>query len=114
MKQFLNYLLGPLDAPLFFALFLLALLGMAVGLLVHSTNRTPDKGASPVNFDVPYLVRDNRQRTLLSIVLIVVTLRFFKELTSYEINPFHAFLIGMGYDKLGELLRNKNIIDKSK
>lgn len=60
------------------------------------------------------MLKDNWQRITLNAILMVVTIRFCKEITGMDLNMFVALLLGVSYDKLGELLRNKKVLDQPK
>jgi hypothetical protein len=105
-------LLGDLEPQNFIAMLFFALIGVAISILVHSTNRDPGSKRSPYRFTLSFILRDNGQRILLNALLIVVVIRFSKEILGFEIKPFIALLIGISFDKLSELLRNSNLIDK--
>ena len=112
MNKLLNHLLGPQDIWSFIACLLFALVGITISLLIHATNRYKESEKSPYKFSFSFLIKDNWQRILLNILLILMTIRFCKEITGLDLNMFVALLIGMAYDKLAEWLRNKCIIDK--
>jgi hypothetical protein len=96
----------------FFVLFVWAMVGVIISLLIHATNRDVASTRTPVKFNFLFLLKDNAGRVVLNLLLIIVTLRFCKEITGFDINQFVAFCIGICYDKLAELLRNANIIIK--
>jgi hypothetical protein len=108
----IKHLLGGLNPDQFAACVFFALVGVVISLLIHATNRDKNAPRTPVKFSFSFLLADNWQRILLNLLMILVTLRFCKEITGYDINMFVALVIGLAYDKLGELLRNKCIIDK--
>jgi hypothetical protein len=67
---------------------------------------------TPFKFSFSFLIEDNGQRILLNLLLIIVAIRFSKEILGFEVKPFTALLIGVSFDKLSELLRNSNFLDK--
>lgn len=107
-----NLLLGDLQPQNFFAMLFFAFVGAIISILVHSTNRDPGATRSPFSYNFNFLLKDNGQRILLNVLLIVVVIRFSQELLGFEIKPFVALLVGISFDKLSELLRNSNLIDK--
>jgi len=107
-----DLLLGGITPQHFLAMLIFSLLGVMISLLVHSTNRDPNAMRTPYKFNLWFLIHDNIQRVALNILLIVVAIRFSKEILGFEIKPFVALLIGVSFDKLSELLRNSNFIDK--
>ena len=107
-----DILLGNLPIQNFLAMLFFAAVGALISILVHSTNRDPGASRSPISFDIGFMLRDNGQRIMLNVLLIGVVIRFSQELLGFEIKPFIALLIGVSFDKLSELLRNSNLIDK--
>lgn len=108
----MNLLLGGLQPQNFFAMLFFAAIGATISILVHSTNRDPGATRSPFSYDFFFLFKDNWQRIVLNFLLILVVIRFSQELLGFEIKPFVALLVGISFDKLSELLRNSNLIDK--
>lgn len=108
----IQYIFGTTDISKFSACVFFALVGVVISLLIHSTNRDKDSMRTPFKFRWSVLIDDNSQRILLNLLLILVTLRFCKELTGLDLNMFVSLTIGVMYDKLSEWLRNKCIIDK--
>jgi hypothetical protein len=107
-----DLLFGGISPQHFLVMLFFALLGVMISLLVHSTNRDPKAIRTPFRFKLLFLIDDNIQRILLNLLLIVVAIRFSKEILGFEIKPFIALLIGVSFDKLAELLRNTNLLDK--
>jgi hypothetical protein len=112
MNTFLNNVLGTTDLGHFTAAFFFAITGVGISLLIHSTNRDKDSGRTPFKFNPWFLIRDNSTRIILNMLLILVTLRFFPEVTGKELSMMGALTTGLSFDKLGELLRNYCVIDK--
>lgn len=112
MEKFINHLLGDIELHYFLALLTFAMIGVIISLLIHATNRNAESLRSPYRFNFFFLLRDNWQRIVLNFILIVVTIRFSPDIFGYQVTPFTALLIGVSYDKLGEWLRNKNVLDK--
>lgn len=103
-------ILGTTDVSYMIAIFVFAMIGVAISLLIHSTNRNPDSFTSPRKFSLSYLIKDNWKRILLNILLILVTIRFSEEIIGVQLNEFVALLIGVSFDKLSEYLQNKKVI----
>lgn len=111
MNNLFTHLLGTTDIAKFVACVLFALVGVVISLLVHATNRDKNSMKTPYHFSFTFLIADNWQRILLNLLLILVTIRFCKEITGMELNMFVSLIIGVGFDKLAEFLRNKCVID---
>lgn len=109
MNQFLIHVLGTSDVPKLMALIFFAYLGALISLLIHATSRAEK---NTVAFNFIYLVKDNAARIILNVILIAVSIRFFNDITGREVNMWGALAMGVTYDKLLELFRNLNLLDK--
>jgi hypothetical protein len=115
MKTFITALLGDQSAPLFFSNFFFALIGVALMLLIHSTERNLDSNRTPTEFSWSFFLSDNWKRLVAGLIMIFVSLRFAPELFGVEISPFWAFAIGMLNDKLAQVIKDKtNILGQKK
>lgn len=113
MKQtFLEQLMGPGDPGTFLAAIVFALVGVIISLLYSSSKRDTAKD-SATNFSWSYLLLDNIRRVVLSILLILVTLRFSREILGADLTMYLALLVGIGFDRLGAILRDKGVIDRN-
>lgn len=113
MKQeVIAYLLGPGEPSYFIAAIIYSLVGVLISLLISSAKRDQSNPTTPDNFSWSYLLWDNAKRILLSFLLIVVTLRFSRELIGADITMYLAFLIGLAYDRLADHWKSKGLFDK--
>lgn len=94
----------------FGTLFFFALIGVAISLLMHSNNRDQNSSSTPVKFSVLFLLKDNWKRIVLSLLLIYVTLRFFTDLTGLHLSSFFSLCVGVGWDKLSQIVKEKTEI----
>lgn len=102
-------ILGTTDISYIIATLFFALVGVAISLLRHATDR--DKGmVIKSKFSLSYLIVDNWRRIALNVLLILVTIRFCQQITGLQLNEFVALLIGVFYDQLGEMLQKKNVL----
>ena len=96
-----------------FAGFVFALLGVWLRSLLIVAKRDPLKSTSPVEFSWKYFFSDNTKRFIKSgvttIIVIFLSLRFFKELTGVtnEISMLYSFGVGFAIDKAIDLLKAK-------
>ena len=88
-----------------------ALIGVIISLLIHASNRDKDSVRTPYKWSWLFLFSDNAKRLLLNLILIIIALRFYPELFGKEITQWSSLLLGVSFDKIAELLRNKNILD---
>lgn len=77
----LERLLGTTDITYLLAIFLFAMIGVAISLLIHATNRKEGK-----KFNLFILLSDNWKRILLNFLLIVVTIRFCNEIIGLQLD----------------------------
>jgi hypothetical protein len=112
METFKSFILGGLPFAMFAAALFFSLLGVTINLLMDATTRKPESEDTPVRFSFWFLMRDNWKRIMLSILLIVVTIRFCEELTGLHLNMFVSLLIGFVFDKLSEFLKDKSNVLK--
>lgn len=87
-----------------FAGFAFALLGVALNALLKAAKRDPMSSNSPVEFSWKFFWNDNVKRFLRSsittIIVIFLSLRFFREITGVggEISMLYCFGVGYGID----------------
>ena len=95
------------------AAFLFSLLGVLLNALLKTAKRDPLTDVSPVQFSWSFFWNDNVKRFLKSglttIIVIFVSIRFFKELTGVgtELSMLYAFGVGFGIDRAIIALRKK-------
>lgn len=103
MKQtFIEQILGPGDIGTFLAAIFYAMVGVVILLLLSSAKRDQTKVSTPDNFSWGYLIIDNLKRLLLGFLLILVSLRFSREIFGAELTMYFAFGIGLISDMLGK------------
>lgn len=113
MKQsFLENLLGPGDPGMFMAAVVYALVGIVISLLHDSARRDQNNLSTPDNFSWGFLILDNLKRILLSLLLVLVTLRFSREILGADLTMYLALLIGIGFDKLAEKWKSSGVLSK--
>ena len=111
MKQtLLERLLGTNDTTYIIATLFFAMIGVAIGLLIHFDDRNKTDPTNPTKFSFTFLVKDNWRRILLNFLLILVTIRFCQQITGVQLNEFVALLIGVSYDRLSGFLQKKKIL----
>lgn len=107
MKEFTSILLGDQSAATFFAMLFFSLLGAFLSLLLQANTRKVLSEKSPYHFSWNFLFSDNARRLLAGFILILIALRFTKDLFGIEINAFWALAIGVVNDKIAEVLKTK-------
>lgn len=109
IQQFLGgYTLGH-----FLSLFAWALIGAYILVQFNINNRDVSSQRTPVQFSWKFWIKDNLRRTIFNAVLILVTLRFSKEITGRELNEFWALVIGLSSDGLAQLVNSFKLMKLS-
>ena len=108
------YILGDVEPALFVAAMFFAAIGILVILLLGSRLRKPNSDTSPEKFSWRYLINDNAKRIYGNIVCVLVTLRFMPELFNVTLTPWMGFVIGLFWDSLFLLIKQKTkLLDPS-
>lgn len=110
MKEFLQLVIGTENWPMYFAEWFFAGVGVAISLLMEVRKRDVNSVRSPEHFSFSFLFSDNARRIYLSLLLIFVALRFSNDLIGVQISLWISLLIGLGFDKLAEVAKKKNIL----
>lgn len=103
----LQEILGTATYQAFLTQYFFSLVGVAISLLLHGAKRNVDEKSTPDKFSIGFLIKDNWKRIVLNALVIFVTIRFFRDLTGFELSLFFCLLIGFSYDKVLQLLKNK-------
>lgn len=109
MKEFLQLVIGTTDVPMYAAEWFFAAVGVAISLLLEVRKRDVNSVRTPEHFSFSFLWSDNFRRIMVSVLLIFVALRFSNDLLGVQISLFASLMIGLGFDKLAELAKKKNI-----
>lgn len=100
-------LLGTTDTGQFFSLFAFALIGMSISLLLNGANREVTGPTTPYKFNLGFLLLDNYKRIILNLLILFSAVRFYPDIFHEAINPFLAFGIGIGFDKIVQLIKER-------
>lgn len=109
ITTFLAYVLGTDDLTLYIAKLFFAFVGGTLLFLINLAKRDPNTPDSPVHFSFRYMVNQNWLRFTTSSILIFIFMRF-PELVNYTFTSMsweflYAFLVGVGCDQLGAILK---------
>ena len=105
--------LGGYSIGEFASLFAWALIGAYILVQFNINSRDPNSVRTPVKFSWKFWIKDNLRRVVFNGVLIIVTLRFSKEITGKELNEFWALVIGLSSDGLAQLLNTFKMVNLS-
>jgi hypothetical protein len=105
--SFFQAFAGSMPMVYFLAYIIWAYIGMGINLFVELTKRKPQSPGSPVKLHGGYYWADNRNRILISALLIPVAILMSKELMGLDITRGVAISIGFGADTLAEIVKRK-------
>lgn len=108
----MKYILGNTDPALFGEALFWATIGVFFVLLIGTRLRDPQSQYSPTHFSWRYLFSDNAKRIYASIIAVLASLRFMPELFGWELSAWKGFVIGMGWDTIALIVKQKtNLLD---
>ena len=106
MKEFLTQALGGQSISQFAVVIFFALLGIFLRLIYHASQRNQISPNTPINFNWLFLLKNNALRLFssnaLSLLLVLITLRFSDDILHVALSPFVSLIIGFGSDTLAE------------
>lgn len=115
-----TFILGYLTTKMFLAMCLFALLGIVISLLIDSLKRNKLSESTPRKFSFLFLLKDNWKGILLTILIVLVSIRFAASLfpgqfigeeaatpDGMEKWLFGSLGIGLGYNQLVQNLKKK-------
>lgn len=116
IKEIIGHLMGPTDPAYFMAAFIAAMVGIVMSLLYSAANRDQSKESTPDYFSWKYLLSNNFLRIVFSVMFtilaVIVTLRFTPEILGVELNMFIALGIGLSFDRLSSVMKDKGLFNK--
>lgn len=111
ISNFIHYILL-IDPLLFLSYMFWAIIGMFLSLLLNVHRRTV-RNKTPIAFFWNFLFKNNYKRIFISLILILVTIRFSTQLIGLQQNAFSSFVIGLCSDHLGKIIQLKILKFKS-
>lgn len=111
-NEIIVFLIGNNTLSFLIAGVIFAIIGAIVSLLIDVVKREPNSPNSPVNFSFRHLIKDNYKKFFLSLLLILLSIRFCKEIFNIEPNMFICFIIGLISDQLALIVKSKTSILK--
>jgi len=117
-----NYslLLGFLSLKVFLVMLLFAAIGISISLLLDAQKRSQVSKATPQKFSFKFLLLDNWKSIVLTVLVVLVTLRFAASLfpdqfkgevvgtpEGLETWLFGSLLIGLGFNQLIQVLKKR-------
>jgi hypothetical protein len=102
MKQLTveELIFGTKDLTLFAVCVFFALIGMLIMLLKKSSKRNKHSETTPFNFKLSFLLLDNLKEIILSLLLVLMALRFSIEFKGVDLTVWYAFIIGLSSQQL--------------
>jgi len=116
MEDFINIIFVGLSLGSFLGYSIIASLGAILHLTKEVSDRSKESKRTPVEFSWRFFRVDNVKRLIGTVLLIYVSIVFYKELTGTELSAWSAFITGFGMDGASVFLKkNGNTIkDKAK
>ena len=122
-----SFLFGFIPKGMFAFMVFFAAVGIVIALLADSTRRNPDSESTPKEFSFWFLLKDNWKTILLTILVVLVCLRFAGALfpgqfIDAELSTpmgtekwlFGSLLVGLGFNTLLQRLKEKSEMLKVK
>ena len=103
-----------MDPILFLSYVFWAGIGVLLSLLLNANQRSVNNNNMQMAFCWKFLFTSNYKRILISFLLILVSIRFSKQLIGLEQNAFSSFVIGLCSDHLGKALQLKILVMRDK
>lgn len=111
MQEFKQYILGELSVPYYLAAFFFCTLTIIVSLWSHSRKRDPQSSRTPEKFKWSFLIWDNLQRVVITLILMFLFFRFspriFNGPLSMEMAAGIGIVLSLGLDKAIQFLQTK-------
>lgn len=98
MNELKQLLLGENDIAFHFAAFIFVLIGTLITILFDAYSRNKDSKRTPANWNWKFYWHDNAFRLFLNLLLAIMVIRFWKEITGSQLTMLYCFLIGIGID----------------
>lgn len=113
--EFLQNLIGAGSAQHFLSLMFFALIGATANLWHNVKKRDVYSDSTPMDFNFWFMLQDNFKRMVATLILIYLFVRFMPllipsgvyETIAGDVEFVLAALIGFGFDKLSEFLKDK-------
>lgn len=102
--EFHSSIFGAYTAWQYAGFVLWALVGAFIMVNLQAHSRDPKSLRTPNKFSWQFWIVDNGRRIAFNLVLILVVIRFSKEITNREINDFQALIVGLSSDGLAILI----------
>ncbi len=104
LNELFNQLIGLPASPENYAIvisgFFWAMFGFVINRYFSVKKGIAQNQLSPANFSLKYFIQNNWGNTLISVMVIIVALRFSQELLGIQITQYSAIGIGLGVDYL--------------
>ena len=98
MKEFIAIIFGSMSFACWLAYLLLAIIGSFVFTATEVNERDVLSDRTPFHFSLRFLALDNLKRYALTLLLIFIQMRFWKDLSGSELTPYTSLLMGFSMD----------------
>jgi hypothetical protein len=107
MKEFIELVLNGITPVQFVVFLLYAYIGLVANMVVDIVKRDKKSVKSPVKFSWKYWWGDNKNRFIVSAILIPIAVVMFTMITGKLLNIMNAFMIGWAGDAISEIIKRK-------
>lgn len=98
MNELKQLLLGENDTVFYFAAFIFILIGTLITILFDAYARNKDSKRTPANWNWKFYWHDNAFRLSLNLLMAIMVIRFWKDITGLQLTMLYCFLLGLGID----------------
>ena len=105
MNELKQLLLGENDMVFQIAGFIFVLIGTLITILFDAYSRNKDSKRTPVNWNWKFYWHDNAFRLFLNLLMAIMLIRFWQEITGIQLTMLYCFLLGIGIDGMYVVLK---------
>lgn len=98
MDEFKTLLLGNNDIIFHITAFIFVLIGTLITILFDAYSRNKDSKRTPINWNWKFYWSDNAFRLFLNLLMAIMVIRFWQDITGLQLTMLYCFLIGIGID----------------
>lgn len=105
MDRYIELVFGTIEIPVVVIGFFYLCIGILLSIFVDANKRDLLSTRTPFEFSYLFLIRDNWKRTLFTVFIGLISLRFSSDLFGAEPTMYMAFIIGYSADKFTDYIK---------
>lgn len=105
MDRYIELVFGTIDIPSILVGFLYLCVGILLSIFVDANKRDLLSTRTPFEFSYFFLIRDNWKKTLFTLFIGALSLRFCNDLFGAEPTMYMAFIVGYSADKFTDYIK---------